>query len=65
MIEVTIKKGRGKGAKPAMVYFPLRLPIEVLQFFDAYPNKNKKIREVLADFIKQHGETNEKNLNKK
>jgi hypothetical protein len=53
------KKGRGKGAKLALVYFPLRLPLETLQFFDAYPNKNKKIREALAEYIKQHGETNE------
>lgn len=53
------KKGRGKGAKPAMVYFPLRLPTEVMEFFNAYPNKNKKIREVLASYIQQQGEANE------
>jgi hypothetical protein len=58
MNEVT-KKGRGKGVKPAMVYFPLRLPIEVMKFFDAYPNKNAKIREVLASYIQQQGEVNE------
>ena len=58
MNEVT-KKGRGKGVKPAMVYFPLRLPTEVMEFFDAYPNKNKKIREVLASYIQQQGEVNE------
>lgn len=54
-----IKKGRGKASKPAMVYFPLRLPVEVMQFFNAYPNKNKKIREVLASYIQQQGEVNE------
>jgi hypothetical protein len=59
MNEVTPKKGRGKASKPAMVYFPLRLPIEVMQFFNAYPNKNKKIREVLASYIQQQGEANE------
>ena len=59
MNEVTLKKGRGKGVKPAMVYFPLRLPTEVMEFFDAYPNKNKKIREVLASYIQQQGEVNE------
>jgi hypothetical protein len=61
MNEVT-KKGRGKGTKPALVYFPLRLPIETMEFFNAYPNKNKKIREVLAEYIQQHGETNEKSI---
>jgi hypothetical protein len=59
MNEVTPKKGRGKASKPALVYFPLRLPIETLKFFDTYPNKNKKIREVLAEYIKQQGEVNE------
>jgi hypothetical protein len=59
MNEVTPKKGRGKGVKPAMVYFPLRLPTEVMKFFDAYPNRNAKIREVLASYIQQQGEANE------
>lgn len=59
MNEVTPKKGRGKASKPAMVYFPLRLPIEVIQFFNAYPNRNAKIREVLASYIQQQGEVNE------
>jgi hypothetical protein len=59
MNEVIPKKGRGKGVKPAMVYFPLRLPIEVMEFFNAYPNKNAKIREVLASYIQQQGEVNE------
>ena len=58
MNEVT-KKGRGKGVKPAMVYFPLRLPTEVMEFFNAYPNKNAKIREVLISYIQQQGEVNE------
>jgi hypothetical protein len=59
MNEITLKKGRGKGVKPALIYFPLRLPIEILQFFDAYPNRNAKIREVLASYIQQQGEVNE------
>jgi putative IMPACT (imprinted ancient) family translation regulator len=42
-----------------MVYFPLRLPTEVMKFFDAYPNRNAKIREVLASYIQQQGEANE------
>jgi hypothetical protein len=59
MNEVTSKKGRGKGVKPAMVYFPLRLPTEVMEFFNTYPNRNAKIREVLASYIQQQGEVNE------
>ena len=46
-----VKKGRGKASKPAMVYFPLRVSVEVAEFFEAYPNKSKKIREVLEQFI--------------
>jgi hypothetical protein len=51
MMNESVKKGRGKASKPAMVYFPLRVSVEVAQFFEAYPNKSKKIREVLEQFI--------------
>jgi uncharacterized membrane protein YwzB len=54
-----IKKGRGKGAKPAMVYLPVRISQEVAEFFNAYPNKSAKIREVLANYVQQNGEANE------
>jgi hypothetical protein len=54
------KKGRGLGKKPALVYFPLRLPKEVLDFFGANSNKNAKIREVLIDYVaKNKGAVNE------
>lgn len=56
----TIKRGRGKGVKPAMVYLPVRISKEVSDFFSAYPNKSAKIREVLSSYVQQHGETNEK-----
>ena len=59
MNEVTPKKGRGKGVKPAMVYLPVRISQEVAEFFNAYPNKNAKIREVLASYIQQQGKVNE------
>jgi uncharacterized membrane protein YwzB len=56
----SVKKGRGKANKLAMVYFPLRVSVEVAQFFEAYPNKSKKIREVLEQFInKERGLTDE------
>ena len=47
----SIKKGRGKASKPAKVYFAIRVSVEVAEFFEAYPNKSKKIREVLEQFI--------------
>lgn len=56
----TIKRGRGKGVRPAMIYLPVRVSKEVADFFDAYPNKSAKIREVLANYVQQNGETNEK-----
>lgn len=59
----TVKRGRGKGVKPAMVYLPVRISKEVSEFFSAYPNKSAKIREVLESYVKQNGETNEKEIN--
>lgn len=59
----TLKRGRGKGVKPAMVYLPVRISKEVSEFFSAYPNKSAKIREVLESYVKQNGETNEKEIN--
>jgi hypothetical protein len=59
MSEVTPKKGRGKGVKPAMVYLPVRISQEVAEFFNAYPNKSAKIREVLANYVQQNGEAND------
>jgi len=64
MIEL-IKKGRGKGVKPAMVYLPIRISQEVSDFFSAYPNKSAKIREVLTNYVQQNGETNEKETQQK
>jgi hypothetical protein len=56
-----VKKGRGKASKPAMVYFPLRVSVEVAEFFEAYPNKSKKIREVLEQFITKERGTKDEN----
>lgn len=58
----TVKRGRGKGVRPAMVYLPVRISKEVSDFFSAYPNKSAKIREVLESYVKQNGETNEKEI---
>jgi hypothetical protein len=64
MMNEVKKKGRGKGAKPALVYFPLRLEKYVVEHFDThYPaSRQAKIREVLANFIK--GEANENHVSK-
>lgn len=60
-----IRKGRGKASKPAMVYFPLRVSKEVAEYFEAYPNKSKKIREVLEQFInKEKGLKDENHVSK-
>lgn len=63
---LTKRKGRGKGSRPALVYFPVRVSKEVAEFFETnYPNKSKKIREVLEAFINQHkGQTDENIISK-
>ena len=59
-----IKKVRGKGIRDARVYVSLRLDKEVYDFFNAYPNRSAKIREVLANFInKERGNKDEKATN--
>ena len=56
-----IKKVRGKGVKPTMIYVSFRLEKEVYDFFNTYPNRSAKIREVLANFInKERGIKDEK-----
>ena len=62
MMNESIRKGRGKASKPAMVYFPLRVSVEVAQFFEAYPNKSKKIREVLEQFINKEKGLKDENI---
>lgn len=59
---LTKRKGRGKASKPALVYFPLRVSKEVAEFFETnYPNKSKKIREVLEAFINNERGHNDEN----
>lgn len=51
------RRGRGPGKKPTLVNVSLRLPKEVLEFFEQFPNKQAKIREVLTNYIEtQTGE---------
>jgi uncharacterized protein (DUF4415 family) len=46
---------RGEGRKVALVHLSLRIPQEVMDFFDQkYPYKKQaKMREILANFMKQ------------
>jgi uncharacterized protein (DUF4415 family) len=55
------KHGRGLGKKPALVHLSLRLPKDVMDFFDSrYPYaKQAKIREILTDYVNKEL-TNEK-----
>jgi hypothetical protein len=60
---LTKRKGRGKAIKPALVYFSFRVSKEVVEFFETYPNKSKKIREVLEQYINQQkGLTDENSI---
>jgi uncharacterized protein (DUF4415 family) len=47
------RRGRGPGKKPPMTCTSLRLPKEVMDFFDQFPSKQTRMREVLVDFVKR------------
>jgi hypothetical protein len=52
---ITKRKGRGLGKKPSLYCTSLRLPMEVMDYFNtnyAY-TKQAKMREVLTEFVKQ------------
>lgn len=50
------RKGRGPNKRPAMLCTSLRLPLEVMDYFEQnYPySKQAKIREVLLDYVKRN-----------
>lgn len=52
------RKGRGPGKKPALFCTSLRLPKEVMEYFNThYPEtKQAKMREILTDFVQSQGE---------
>lgn len=56
------KTGRGPGKRPALVNTSLRIPEDVLDYFDQhFPySKQAKMREVLIEFVKQHKEQESK-----
>jgi uncharacterized protein (DUF4415 family) len=57
------RKGRGLGKKPALFCTSLRLPKDVMDYFNQhFPyTKQAKMREVLADYVKQQGARNNGN----
>jgi uncharacterized protein (DUF4415 family) len=51
------RQGRGPSKKPTLVNTSLRLPREVVEYFETFPNKQAKIREVLVNYVEtQTGE---------
>ena len=53
-------KRRGKAKRPPMLNTSLRLPAEVVEYFDTHHTytKQAKIREILIDYVKQQGALN-------
>ena len=51
------RKARGAGKKPTLFNTSLRLPRDVVAYFNTFPNKQAKIREVLTNYVEtQTGE---------
>lgn len=55
MTDEVRRRVRGKAVKPNMVYVSLRIEKEVFEFFNIYPNRSAKIREVLINHIIEEG----------
>jgi len=52
----TKRQGRGPSKKPTLVNTSLRLPKEVVEYFESFPNKQAKIREVLTAYVTNQNE---------
>lgn len=51
------RQGRGPSKKPTFVNTSLRLPKDVVEYFETFPNKQAKIREILVNYVEtQTGE---------
>jgi|DEB19_MinimDraft_3_1074340.scaffolds.fasta_scaffold02008_7 uncharacterized protein (DUF4415 family) len=46
------KRVRGKGKRPALAHVNLRLPIDVVDYFQQLPNYTGKMREVLTEYVR-------------
>jgi uncharacterized protein (DUF4415 family) len=53
----TKRRARGKSKKPALFCTSLRIPKEVMDYFNAnFPyTKQAKMREILTDFVNNNG----------
>ena len=54
------RKGRGLGKKPALFNTSVRLSKEVMDYLNLHHphNKQAKIREILADYVRNQNQTN-------
>jgi uncharacterized protein (DUF4415 family) len=54
------RKGRGPGKKPALFCTSVRLSKEVMEYFNQHHpnNKQAKMREILADYVRNQGQSN-------
>lgn len=48
-----LRRGRGKGKKPAKTHVNLRISQEVLDVYKRFPNYTGKMREVLTEYVKE------------
>ena len=46
-----VRKGRGLGKKPALICTSIRLPKDVMDFFELFPDKQSKMRDVLTEYV--------------
>ena len=51
------RKGRGPGKKPALFCTSLRVPKHVMEYFNAVPNKQEKMRAVLTAYVDEQLKT--------
>lgn len=47
------RKGRGPGKKPALACTSLRVPKYVMMYFEQFPNKQGKMRDVLTAYVNE------------
>ena len=50
-MNLTTRKPRGKGVKPAMLHVNVRLPQYVLDYFKEFPSYTKEMRRVLEEHV--------------
>lgn len=57
--EAPKRKARGPGKKPALVGTSIRLPVDVMEYFNRQANKQECMREVLTAYVKQQVQQSE------